>query len=230
MILPFRPIGLDQEEPLHQSVEPERVRCSCNSHIWFSRTQPWVVDSRVYTPNQQAGDRAVRLSANKEAVTHFSNAISLLKTLPVSPELLKQELALQLPLAVALMLLRGYADNQVGEAFTQASDLCKKIGESPEIARALVGLWAFYATKAEFDQAIELAERILRLALKAEDPSFFLLLGHFTYAFPLILMGNFGQGLEHLDEVTAVYDQKHSSLTFQMGHEFKSSSLSWGVP
>ncbi len=178
----------------------------------------------------QAGNRAAKLSANEEAVGHFSRGLELLKRLPDTPERTGRGLALQVPLAVALMNLRGYADSEVGQAFTRAHELCDQIGETPQIAPALFGLWAFYFTRAEYKPAIELAEQILRIAPRAEDPTSLLLIGHNAQAANLSMLGESNQALMHAEQVRVIYDpQKHSSLIFLLGQDLKSASMSWAA-
>ncbi len=56
---------------------------------------------------QQAANRAVRLSANQEAVAHLTKALELLGTLPDTPERMQQELTLQITLGQALVATKG---------------------------------------------------------------------------------------------------------------------------
>jgi predicted ATPase/predicted Ser/Thr protein kinase len=177
---------------------------------------------------QQAGNNALQKSANAEAIVHFKKALELLNKFPASPERTGQELALQLPLAVAMMSLRGYTDTKVGEAFTRAHELCKQIGETPQIVLALYGLWAFYCVRSEYEPATQLAEQILRLAPKTDDPILFLPLAHNNRAFTYGPMGEFQQALKHAEKALSFYDpQKHRSLVFLVGQDIKSSITLW---
>ena len=180
---------------------------------------------------QKAGTNAVQKSANEEAIALFSKALELLKTLPDTPQRTGQELALQAPLAVVLMNQRGFADPAVGEAYSRAYELCKQIGETPEIVLALHGLWAFYFTKAEYEPAIELVEKILRLAPKAEDPTLWLLAGHNDQAANLSMLGEFNEGLKHAEQVIALYEpQKHRRLSaYMFGADIKPVSMVWAA-
>jgi tetratricopeptide (TPR) repeat protein len=177
---------------------------------------------------QKAANRAVQTSANEEAVSHFRNALVLLETLPERPKRLQLELSLQTPLAVARMNLKGYADPEVGEAFSRSHELCKQVGETPLIALALFGLWAFYFCKADFQLAIQLAEQILRLSPKAEDPTLLLLIGHNAQAANLSMMGEFSRALGHAEHAIAAYSyQRHGSSACLLGQNIKPASTSW---
>jgi predicted ATPase len=178
----------------------------------------------------QAGNRAVKLSAFEEAVEHFSRGLELLNGLPDSPERKGQELELQLPLAVALMNLKGFGDPEVGAAFAYARGLCDQIGDTPQIFVALFGLGTFYCASAEYKAAVEMAERILRIAPKAPDPSILLLIGHTGQAANLSFLGKSKQALVHVGQFLDIYEpQRHDSLVFLLGQNLKSNSMSWAT-
>ena len=52
---------------------------------------------------------AMRRSAHREAISHLTKALELLKTLPDTPERTQQELTLQIALGLALMATKGFA-------------------------------------------------------------------------------------------------------------------------
>jgi adenylate cyclase len=176
----------------------------------------------------QAGDRAFKLSANQEAVVHFSRGLEVLRGLPDGAERTEQELRLQLPMAIALMHLKGYGDSQVWQAFTRAHELCDRIGDTPQIAAALHGLGAFYCAKTEYKSAIQLAERILRIAPKAPDPTTLLLVGHNGQTANFSLVGDLEQALEHSQQVLKLYDpQQHRTLIYTLGVDLKTVTMSY---
>jgi predicted ATPase len=72
---------------------------------------------------QRAGDRAVKGSANKEAVTHFRNALRLLEALPDRATCAEQELQLLLALGPALMTTRSSVAPEIGRVYARAREL-----------------------------------------------------------------------------------------------------------
>src|SRR5262249_13910777 len=76
---------------------------------------------------QRAGQQAVQRSANEEAVSHFTTALELLKTLPDTPEHTQQELTLQITLGAPLMATKGFGSPEVEKAYTRARKLCQQI-------------------------------------------------------------------------------------------------------
>ena len=118
---------------------------------------------------QQAGENASRRSANVEASNYLTKGLELLKTLPDTPERAQQELTLQIALGVSLMATKGYAAPEVEKAYTRARELCRQVGETPQLFPVLWGLWSFYNTRAELQTARELGEQLLSLAQSVQD-------------------------------------------------------------
>src|SRR5262249_54449133 len=119
---------------------------------------------------QRAGERASQRSASVEAVAHFTRGLELLKTLPDTPARVQQELTLQLALGIELTATRGYAAPAVEHAYTRALELCRQMEETPELFSVLRGLQLFYMMRAEFPKARTLAEQLLSLAQRQDDP------------------------------------------------------------
>ena len=74
---------------------------------------------------------------------HLTTALELLKTLPDTPERVQQEITLQLT-GPALMATKGFAAPEVEQAYTRARELCRQVGETPQLFPVLLGLWVFY--------------------------------------------------------------------------------------
>src|SRR5262249_22143925 len=122
----------------------------------------------------QAGQNAVRRSANVEAVSHLTKGLEVLKTLPDTPERTQQELNLQVILGPTLIATKGWAAPEVEQAYIRAQELCQQEGEIAQIFPVLWGLWVFYLVREELRKAYELGEQLLTLAQRAQDPAFFL--------------------------------------------------------
>jgi DNA-binding winged helix-turn-helix (wHTH) protein/predicted ATPase len=162
-----------------------------------------------------AGENATRRSAYQEAISLLTKGVELLRILPDTPERTKQELSLQIALGRSLALTRGYAASEVEQVYARALELCKQIGETPQLFRVLRGLWSFYETRAEHQTARELAEQCLVLARRAQDP--LLLLGaHLALGQTLYFLGELAPAREHWEQGIALYNpQRHSSHAFR---------------
>jgi class 3 adenylate cyclase/predicted ATPase len=168
---------------------------------------------------QQAGQRAVQRSAHREAINHFTKGLELLKLLPDTIERIQQELRLQITLGPSLIATKGYADPAVGGTFTRASELCRQIGEIPQLFPVLMGLRSFYTVRGELRTARKLGEQLLQLAESVQDLDL-LLEAHYTLGVPLYLMGEFALARSHVEQGIALYDpQKHRSHAFLYGQD-----------
>jgi len=167
----------------------------------------------------RAGRQAVQRSADAEAVTHLTMALSLLATLPDGPERAQQELALQLTLGPAWMATRGFAAPEVGAAYTRALALCRQLGETVQLFTALMGLRTFYTVGAELRTARELAEQLLGLAEQAQDPALLVQASRALGA-NLFYLGELVPARARLEQAMALYDPaQHRSHAFVYGLE-----------
>ena len=161
--------------------------------------------------SQLAGQRAVQHSANAEAIRHLTTALELLKSLPETLERTRRELELQIALGASLMATKGYAAPEVGRAYDRALELCRKIGETPELFPVLHGLWVFYLVRAELKKARELAEELVNLAQRVDDPALLLEALH-ALAQASFWLGEATVAREHCDRAVALYDpERHRS-------------------
>jgi predicted ATPase len=176
-----------------------------------------------------AGQQALENSANVEAVQHLSRAIELLQPLPGTPERIGQELQLQIGLCSASVAIQGYSAPEVKQAFTRAHELCKAMGQSPQLVPALFGLFSFYNVSGDQWTARELAERIMDLAQAqpVKDPVA-LIAAHWTNGCVLVTSGEPAPARVHLEQAIALYDpQQHRDLAFTYLQDARMACLSW---
>jgi TOMM system kinase/cyclase fusion protein len=168
---------------------------------------------------QRAGQRAIERSAHMEAISHLSKGLEVLQTLPDTPERTQQELALQTTLGLSLVATKGYAAPEVAQAYTRARELCRQVGETPQLFPVLWGLVYFYNLRAEFHTARELAEQCLTLAQRAQDPTL-LLQAHFLLGSTSLHRGELVPARGPLEQAIALYNpQEHRSQVLRYGQE-----------
>lgn len=166
-----------------------------------------------------AGERAVQRSANLEAISHFKNALELVKIIHETPDLLRQELQLQTALATALFATKGFSSHEVEAVCARARDLSHRIGEADHLFRALWGLWLNYASRAQYRAALELGEQCLQLAQSSQDPAL-LIEAHHALGVSRNTTGEFRRGLEHLERAVALYvPERHASHAYLYGQD-----------
>ena len=160
---------------------------------------------------RQAGEQAVERSANIEAIRHFEHALSLLDTLPEGPGRTEQELQLRVALGASLLMVKGYAADEVEIHYSRARSLCRQIEDIPQLLSALFGLWSFYLVRAQYKNAFEMAERLMQLALKQQD-SGMLLAAHQVQGVTFFYQGNLVLARKHLELAVDLYDpEEHSA-------------------
>jgi predicted ATPase len=164
--------------------------------------------------SELAGQRAVQHSANAEALRHLTTALDLLKSLPDSLERTRRELELQIALGAPLIATKSWGATEVGATYHRALELCRKIGETPELFPVLWGLWVFYLVRAEHKKERELAEQRFSLAQRVGDPPL-LLVAHLSLGAASFYLGEPTVAREHWDKGIALYDpERHRSLAF----------------
>jgi hypothetical protein len=73
----------------------------------------------------------VQKSTHIESVYHFRAALDALQSIPENIEPNRQELNLQVALAVPLATTTGFASAEMEPVYQRARELCKEVGEAP---------------------------------------------------------------------------------------------------
>jgi predicted ATPase len=168
---------------------------------------------------QKAGERAIERSANVEAIAHLTKGLEELQTLPDTPERSQHELALQITLGTPLIATKGYTWPEVEKAYTRALELCRQLGERPQLFRGLFGLRTFYHVRGELQTARELGEQLFSLAQSAQDPALFLE-AHRALGSTLYFLGELASAYTHCERGIALYDpQQHRPHAFLYGQD-----------
>lgn len=158
---------------------------------------------------RQAASTMLRRYANREAIDALTKGLSLLNTLPETPERSQQELTLLLALGPAFMAAKGYGAPEVERTYAQALTLCQHMGETPQLFPVLVGLERFYVLRAEWQTARGLCERLLSMAQSEHDVAL-LLTAHQRQGRLLVFQGEFVSARKHLEDGIALYDTQRS--------------------
>ena len=117
---------------------------------------------------QRAGERAWR-SANLEAISHLTKGLEMLQALPDITARAQQSWTCRLPSGKPsppprARRLRSRTHLQPG------SGAVRQVGETPQLFRALWGLWYFHVVRAELQTAWQRSEELLALAQHLHDP------------------------------------------------------------
>ena len=170
-----------------------------------------------------AGQRALRASANPEAIAHLTTGLDLLAGLPAGPQRAGVELQYRLALGPAYMAIRGYAAPEVEACYQRARELRRELGDTLDDTSqgvpALHGLWTNHIVRAQHTSAIALGEQVLQLGAATNDDGL-LLQGNMEVGWSHFFLGELEQAREHLERVLALYDpERHSSHAFTYGDD-----------
>jgi class 3 adenylate cyclase/predicted ATPase len=167
----------------------------------------------------QAGKRATERSAYKEAISHLTTGLTLLRTLPESLARHQQELPLQTALGAATLMVRGHAAPEVEAAYKRAHVLCQQLGDTQDMLPVLFGLWRFFVMRADYAMARQLGEDLLGLADRSDElPAH--VIPHYAVGFTCFCLGELPAARSHLEECLARYNPAQRSFpVFKAGQE-----------
>ena len=165
---------------------------------------------RALQYRRQAGENALRQHGYREAATHATRALDLLRTLPDAEQRAHQELSFQVMLAAALTATRGYAVPEVHGVYARVRALCERAGDTRELYPVLLVLVRFNLVRGALQTARDVARQLLTRALATHDPAL-LLWAHSASGVVAFYTGEFAPALDHLERGIALYDpQEHS--------------------
>jgi predicted ATPase len=176
---------------------------------------------------RRAGELSAGTSANIEAVSHFENALNLVQSLPDGTERDQLELELRIALGGPLLMTRGHGAPEVGGTYSRARELCRKIGDSPQIVPALFGMWRYYIGRGDCTVTRDLGAQLLELGKHANDtPS--VVLGHYGLGFALFCFGDLKAARSALENGYKLYDRTmRDNLSFRLGQDPGVACLSY---
>lgn len=157
---------------------------------------------------------AAKLSARKsgyvEAIAQLEGALRLCASQAASTDRLRLELRIHLALGGIYAEHRAFSSAECGRAYTRALELCRELGDAPQIFAALSGVGSFEITRGNLPRSRALAEECLRLASKqTARPPF--IMGHLLLGGTLFLGGRFTTARSHLEEAIRLYEEDRSS-------------------
>ncbi len=177
----------------------------------------------------RAGNRAVRLSANDEAIAHFSRGSALLDTLPDSAALEMLKLELQLAAVSPLLIARGFWASERLRALESAYEIAQNpvFDHSPQrwMAQATVANVAFWS--AELPRSLHMSRQLLQTAEHSQDPQQ-LIFAHYLIGATCWLLGDLDTTCSHLDRALALYEQRgHQPVDLALGLHVGVTCLTW---
>jgi len=158
--------------------------------------------------------KAAKLSARRsgfaEAISQLEAALALLAAQPKSRGRMRLALIVHRTLGGIYAEYRGFSSAECGRAYNAALDLCRELGDAPEIFSVLSGLGSFEITRAAFPRCEMLADECLtRAAAQQAKPPF--IMGHLLLGGTLFLKGELAAARSHLEEGLRIYEQDQAA-------------------
>ena len=142
---------LENEFPSTTESEPEVLAYHYTRAMLAGRAIPYWME---------AGQRALkRAPANPEAISHLTQGLELLQTLPEGPERDKKELTMQVGLNPAYMITKGWGAKEVEVVSKRAQELSKKLGDGQSLYAATWGLCFNYFLRGQHERLFGNRER-----------------------------------------------------------------------
>jgi DNA-binding winged helix-turn-helix (wHTH) protein/predicted ATPase len=160
--------------------------------------------ARALVFRQHAAEHARSRSAYPEARLHYAKALDLLRASDVA-DCVEREVVLRTGLGGVVMATEGWGSANAETAFSRARSLSQQLGDASRLFPALWGLWLYYWGRGPLETAQELAEQLLELAGRSNEPSA-LLQGHHALWATEFSRGRLEHAVQHAREGLALYD------------------------
>jgi DNA-binding SARP family transcriptional activator len=180
--------------------------------------QSAAIPERAIPYLDRAGRRAMRLSANQQAVEHFSRAIAVVRGLPEGEPRRRTEAELQLQLALALSALRGFSAPEVEHAYARSTQLTMASTPTEEQFPIHFGLWVFHVSRGNLDDSRRIVGRMMEVASRDGDEALRLQALHTRWP-DSVIRGCIDDAVASASEGLSIYrPEAHHDLTFRYGN------------
>lgn len=209
--------ALEGEFPETTELEPELLALHCAGADLAEKAVSYFL---------KAGTRAVRRSANREAIDHLTKGIALLARLPDTAERARTELTMQLTLGHASIATNGYCDAVTARAYARAGELIE-FGDLDQRVGVLFGMYFGHLMGGRLERGVEPLQRLFALAQESGDGGY-VCLAHRLLGVLALYRGELAAARRHLENAVALYDhQQHGVLTFRFGSHVGLSAQAW---
>jgi DNA-binding winged helix-turn-helix (wHTH) protein/predicted ATPase len=173
---------------------------------------------RAIPYHQLAAAKALRRSANQEAIAHLRRALDSVAVIKDEVERTRTEVELRVAVGAAFMAIRGFGAPEVLEAHATAEALCERLGERVDLFPAIWGQWMFRTGRGETDAARRLCARLLALAEKFDDAALKIQAHHANWSTSFVC-GELAKATAHARSSLALFDARiHQSMASRYGN------------
>ena len=210
--------ALERQYPETARQEPELLAQHCAEAGLYGRA----INYRY-----AAGQLALARCSMVEAVTQMSAGLAALDRLPDGPDRQKRELALQVALGQASIATRGFAAPETGRSHARARELCRGLGDPPELLPILYGQSVFHMQRGEYTMAYEVAVELERAAALHDD-TMALVTAHRMKGSALTQLGRLHESRREFESALGLHDaERHHNSAVIYAIDSRVMSLSW---
>ncbi len=183
-------------------LDKQRIRYSEVAHH-FKTAEAYEKAARYF---ELSGDQAAQVSAFAEAISEYHDAIAMTGQMPIAPERLRKELALNRKTAAQLIALHGIPTSEAKRYYTNAQTLSARLGDQEEIVNASWGLWSIHLIVAELDSCLETATALNQATNNLDSPAASLI-NQYMLGVTQAYRGALPQAADHLETVLSIYSE-----------------------
>jgi hypothetical protein len=190
---------------LHRSIAEALGRADGDAHALtvahhFFEATPLGGREEAYAWALRAADQARRLLAFEQVEAQLRRALELAEGMGGGEDACRMQLTAQARLGSLLLMTRGYSAPEVGVVWSRAADLCRQVGDTPELLVAMWGAWSFACVRGDFARAMELAIELSERGEGSHDVRF-ALIGLQTLALTSWHLGRLGDADQHVQRL-----------------------------
>src|SRR5262249_9683844 len=153
------------------------------------------------------GLRSRERAAESEAIGHLTRGLTLLDTLPETPERDELKLKILTTMAPAYIAVRGYAAPEVGPILHRARELCQRIGDELQQFGIMLVNWEWHLVRGDLRPSVDLAADGMSLAERRSDPGM-LMEALFMRGATMFYRGQFADARVCYESALASYDDR----------------------
>jgi len=174
--------------------------------------------ARAIPHHQRAAAKALRRSANQEAIGHLRRALDSIDHVLDENERTRVEVELRVGMGAAYMAMRGFGAPEVLEAYSRAEALCERLGERVDLFPAIWGQWMFRTGRGETAISRRLGARLLGLADRYDDAGLKIQAHHAMWSTSFVC-GELTQACAHARSGLALFNAKvHQAMASNYGN------------
>jgi DNA-binding SARP family transcriptional activator/tetratricopeptide (TPR) repeat protein len=172
---------------------------------------------------RRAGEVAVGVFANMEALRYYRHCRDIIAGLPAGEHRSRRELEVLLAMSAPLTARHGYSSPELQTTLERTAELGQQLNEPKVLISALIGLFSSRFVQGEMDVAFRTAERALTLAQLDPD-----LLGqaHFAYAGAALGLGRPLDSIEHFGRAVELSLDRYSYI---LGTKLEVHARAWSA-